>query len=168
MPRTNLRPLSETALIQNPALGAFALWNFGISYQAERAERPSLPLAFIVLPLVLHQETRELIGSTLKASGLALFAEKLGEQRENLLAVHNRALHLRTLTLNSIAVGASTRLLTINYETAKLRANSLEGRSLKPKLPERIKWIGAATEKLGHWFSIIPDQQIARTLRIDF
>lgn len=162
------RPLGEAALIQNPALGAFALWNFGLSYQAEQAERPALPLAFIVLPLVLHQETRELIGSTLKASGLALFAEKLGERRENLLAVHHRAFQLRKLTLESIAVGASTRLLTIDYDAARLRANSLEGRSKRPQLPEKIKWINAATEKLGHWFAAVPDHQIARTLKIDF
>jgi hypothetical protein len=51
-----------------------------------------LPLAFLVLPLVLHRPTLEMINSTRKASGLALFAAKLGEERENLLAVHERAL----------------------------------------------------------------------------
>jgi hypothetical protein len=162
------RALSETALIQNPTLGAFALWKFGLSYQGRIATRPSLPLAFLVLPLVLHEATRGLIGSTQKASGLALFAEKLGAHRENLIAVHDRALRLRELTLESIAVGVSTKLLTLDYEEARLRANTLDETVMSPMLPERIKWAASTADKLGHWFAGIPDQQVARTLKIDF
>lgn len=162
------RPLSEPAIVQNPALGAFALWKFGLSYQAREGTRPVLPLAFLVLPLVFHKVTRDLIGGTHKASGLALFASKLGERREDLIALHERAWFLRELTLESVAVGVSARLLTIDYDEARLRANSPDEGSKLPSLPERIKWVTPAVEKLGQWFAAVPDQQIARTLKIDF
>src|SRR5262249_8795438 len=53
--------LSELEIVQNPALGAYAIWRFGLSFQTEEGRPPSLPLAFLVLPLVLHRPTLEVI-----------------------------------------------------------------------------------------------------------
>jgi hypothetical protein len=89
------RALTELEIVQNPALGAYVLWRFGVGFQSEDGRPAALPLAFLVLPLLLHQPTLKMIKSTQKASGLALFAAKLGQERENLLAVHERALALR-------------------------------------------------------------------------
>ena len=69
-----VRTLNEAAIVQNPALGAFALWKFGLAYQARNGDRAVLPLAFLVLPLILHEETRQVVLSTQKSSGLTLFA----------------------------------------------------------------------------------------------
>ena len=76
------RPPTEVDLVQNPALGALLLWRFARTYQGEVAREVPLHLAFLVLPMVLHQGSRNEIVSTRKASGLTLFAAKLGEQRE--------------------------------------------------------------------------------------
>ncbi len=161
-------PLSEIEIVQNPALCAFALWRFGLGFQSEDGRPAILPLAFLVLPLVLHRPTLEMIDSTRKASGLALFAAKLGEQRELLFAVHERALALRHLTLQSIGMGVASGLLTLDYDAATLRANTPEPDASKPKLPERIRNFSSAADKIGYWFSKITLNQVASTLAVEF
>lgn len=160
--------LTEIEIVQNPALGAYAIWRFGTSYQEDAGRPAILPLAFLVLPLVLHRPTLELIGSTRRASGLALFAAKLGEDRENLLAVHERALALRWLTLQSIAMGVSRQLLTLDYDAVTLRANAAVPNMRKPIVPERIRGLAGAAEKVGDWFAKVSLAQVASTLAVEF
>jgi ABC-three component (ABC-3C) system Middle Component 3 len=162
------KALTELEIIQNPALGAYAIWRFGIGFQSEDGLPATLPLAFLVLPLVLHQPTLKLISSTLKQSGLALFAAKLGEKREDLLAVHERAIVLRRLSLQSIAMGVDKRLLTLDYKLATLRANTADSSFRNPSLPDRVRNFSGAAEKLGLWFSKVGINQVASTLAIVF
>jgi hypothetical protein len=140
---------------------------FTLGYQEEAELSAPLPLAFLVLPLVLHRPTLEFIGSTWKTSGLALFAAKLADQRENLLAVHERALVLRRLTLQSLGVGVTARLLKVEYETAGLRGYRLDAKE-KPRLPERLRPFSAAPEKLGYWFYKAGLHQVAVALKVEF
>ncbi|WP_206526135.1 three component ABC system middle component, partial [Mesorhizobium sp. M7A.F.Ca.MR.148.00.0.0] len=95
-------------------------------------------------------------------------AAKLGKEREQLLAVHERALLLRTLTLQSAAVGVSGRLLSVDYKDATLRANVPEPKPRRLVLPERVKHLGPASEKLGFWFSNLGTAQVANLLRVEF
>jgi hypothetical protein len=143
------RSLTELEIIQNPALGAFALWRFGTGYQSDDGHHAPFLLFFLVLPLVLHQHTLNLIASTQRASGLSLFAAKLAEERENLMAVHNRALTLRRLSLQSLAMGVSQGLLTVNENDATVRANTADATLRVPILPDRITAFARAPEKLG-------------------
>jgi hypothetical protein len=160
--------LSELEIVQNPALGAYALWRFGVGFQSEDGQPAALPLAFLVLPLLLHQPTLKMITSTQRASGLALFGAKLGQERENLLAVHERTLVLRRLSLQSIAMGVNNRLLTLDYNAATLRANTADESLRKPSLPERIRGFSSAADKLGYWFSKLGLHQVASTLAVEF
>lgn len=68
----------ETRNVQNPALGAMLLWRFTVGYEeASKVKAPApLPVLFIVLPMMFHQETSDLISSTLKASGLRNYVNK--------------------------------------------------------------------------------------------
>jgi Family of unknown function (DUF6521) len=102
--------------------------------------------------------------STRVGSGLALFTSKLNEDRENLLAVHSRALALRVLSLQSIVVGVRTQLLSIDYEHARVRANTKRA----PAPPDRVGRLMNGSEKLGHWFGRLSLPQMANLLRIDF
>lgn len=161
------RPPTEVDLVQNPALGALLLWRFARAYQGEVAREVPLHLAFLVLPMVLHQGSRNEIVSTRKASGLTLFAAKLGEQRENLLAIHDRTRALRPLTLRSIGQGVQARLLSVDYPLATLRGNALEtGEPANPS--ETIKNMLSAADKVGSWFTKMDTLQIAATLRVEF
>lgn len=160
--------LTDLQIVQNPGLGAFALWRFGQGFQSEDERPAHFALSFLVLPIVLHRATLHVITSTNKASGLALFAAKLGKEREHLLAVHERALTLRPLTLQSIAVGVGSRLLSVDYGRGILRSNTPEPKPKKLDFPERLKTIGPGAEKLGFWFSKLEISQVASLLRIDF
>jgi len=160
--------LTEIEIVQNPALCAFVLWRFGLGFQSEDGRPAPLQLAFLVLPLVLHRPTLEMVNSTRKASGLALFAAKLGEEREALFAVHERVVALRRLTLQSIGLGVAGRLLTLDYNAATLRANTSEPDAAKPKLPERIRSFSSAADKIGVWFSKVRLNQVALTLAVEF
>lgn len=161
-------PLSDLALVQNPALGAFALWSFGQGHQSEDERPVHFALLFAVLPLVLHRATLDQISSTNKSSGLPLFVAKLGKESEHLLAVHERALLLRPLTLQSIAVGVGARLLSIDYENCTVRSNAPDSPVKKIEIPERLKRIGPGAEKLGLWFSKFGAAQVASLLRMEF
>ena len=147
---------STVALVQNPALGALLLWRFGKSYQEERfAEPAQLHSFFVVLPLLYHAPTLELIRSTLLGSGLSQFAKKLGEERELLISVQTRALKMRELTLASIGTGISSGILHLTYDTARLRSNEAK----PPKEPERLRRHISGADKLGRWFGrLSPDQ----------
>ncbi|WP_077003208.1 three component ABC system middle component [Variovorax sp. KK3] len=160
--------LSEAAIVQNEALGAYALWKFGLGFQDRDGRTATLPSAFLVLPLILHAPTLVLVLSTQKASGLHLFAGKLGEMRENLLAVHGRALSLRRLTLDSLVRAEQSGLIRIDPRTATMLAVEPYDDMRVPEVPERIRRIAPACERIGYWFAGLSDQQVAHTLRVEF
>jgi len=160
--------LSEAAIVQNESLGAYALWRFGLGFQERDGHAVALPLAFLLLPLVLHAPTLAVVLSTQKASGLHLFAGKLGEQREDLLAVHGRVLTLRQLTLRSLMVAEQSRLIRIEPADATVRAFSPDAILQGPTLPERIRRIAPASERIGYWFAGLSDQEVAHTLKVGF
>ena len=74
-----MSPLSqETRHVQNPALGAVLLWRYALGWSEHNRIRayPALPLLFVVLPILLHQDTFDLLKSTKRPTGLHGFAEK--------------------------------------------------------------------------------------------
>ena len=160
--------LSEPDIVQNPAVGAYALWQFGLGYQSEATGAVNMPLVFLVLPVLLHKRTLAAVSSTQKGSGLALFAAKFARDNEDLLGIHTRALILRTLTLRSICFAVNAGLATIDYSAATLYANTLPTKVKKPQLPERLKEFSLGAEKLGCWFARMSVPQIATTLRVEF
>ena len=159
---------SEIAIIQNSALGAYAIWRFGVGYQNVVGAPPSFLAAFLVLPAVLHKPTLETIAGTLKSSGLALFASKLGEQREVLLSFHERARELRPLSLRSIGMGLNARLLSLDYANGMLRSNAFSLSSANKAASEQARSIGGAAEKFGGWVAASGLQQAAHTLKVSF
>lgn len=157
--------LSELELVYNPTLGAYLLWSATRGYFSENSEGMPLPLAFLVLPLALHWQSKSIGVGTSKTSGLTLFAAKLGTHQEDLLAVHQRALALRALTLSSIALACASKLMAIDPASAQVL--SLEVPKL-PKPPESIQKLGALCDKFGAWFARLPSEQVSSILRIEF
>jgi len=156
--------MSPVALVQNPAFGSLLLWNFGRAYQAEDVGGlPVLTPFFLALPLVLHGPTMRVIRSTNQSSGLAKFVSKLGEERERLFAIHDRAVAMRGLTLESLATGISAKLLKIDYDTAVVRSNDTR----PPAPPDRLKHHVASAEKVGRWFARLPPNQVFSLLQVE-
>ena len=150
--------------VQNPAFGARLLWSFGKGFQEESlGELSRLPSSFLILPLVLHTPTLGLIKSTNLPSGLTKLVAKLAQRREDLLAIHDRARAMRELTLDSIAAGVTTGLLTVNYETGRVRANEAQ----IPIPPERLKFHVSSAEKLGRWIARISEGHAFSLLQVE-
>lgn len=158
--------LNELEKVQNSALGAYCLWQFGLAYQDEAPNAPHLPLHFLVLPLLFHHTSLDHLVSTRSSSGLALFAAKLGDRQEDLLAVHERVRALRELTLASIGLAVSRGICTLDDTTASLRSNTVSTKKLD--VPERLKPLTAGSKKLGVWFARLELAQIALVLRVMF
>lgn len=169
MTGSSMLRLTELDIIQNPAIGAYLIWQLALGYQEEGAEAVPIPLAFLVLPMLLHRQTFDEVASTRKASGLPLFAAKFDKEREILMGIHGRAIQLRPLSLQSIGVAVTSKLVRIDYQTAQFHGYPLDLLDVrKPKLPERLKGFASAADKLGFWFSKLGLVQIASTLRVDF
>lgn len=161
--------LNELDIVQNPAIGAYLIWQFALGYQEDGAAEVPIPLTFLVLPMLLHRQTFDEVASTRKASGLPLFAAKFDKEREILMGIHGRAMQLRPLSLQSIGVAATSKLVRIDYDTAQIHGYRLDLLDVtKPKLPERLKGFASAADKVGYWFSKLGLPQVASTLRVDF
>ena len=157
--------LNDAALVQNSALGAFFLWVFCRYYQQYKKESPTITISFLVLPLILHKATVTLICSTQKASGIHLFAGKIQKKKEAIFTIHERTLQLRSLTFESLSVAEDAGLIEIDVKTATLSDGSEVD---LPLLSDELKKIHACCDKLAFWFSEVSDQQIAKTLMVDF
>lgn len=158
----------EAQNIQNPALGAAALWRFCCGYVEAHpvGDPPRLPMLFVVLPIVLHQATTELLRRTRPSSGLRAFAAKFGDSKiskqDLLLQVHERALRWRTLSLQSIELAAAGHLIQLleGGEVIPLSRTKARG------LPDEVKQLLADAEKLGVWCGQLTLHEVTTTLKI--
>lgn len=158
----------EAQNIQNPALGAAALWRFCCGYVEAHpvGDPPRLPMLFLVLPIVLHQATTELLRRTRPSSGLRAFAAKFGDsqisKQDLLLQVHERAVRWRTLSLQSIELAAAGHLIQLleGGEVIPLSRTKARG------LPDDVKQLLADAEKLGVWCGQLTLHEVTTTLKI--
>jgi len=160
-----VRPsFSVVEVVQNPGLGAVAVWSAANGHYVEDGKPLPFHLAFLVLPMVLHRETRKIVSSTYESSGLVKFAFKYKGHEDNLLAIHTRSLVLRTLTLDSISMALAAQLLSLDYVNAALTPDKIHGR---PQQAHDIEEIFNAAAKLGRWFAQLPLWQICSMLRVE-
>lgn len=162
----------ETHIVQNPALGAMLLWSFANGYErGSKVNEPApIPLFFVILPLTLHQETSALISTTQSASGLRAFADKFSGSKVSksdlILAVNERAIQLRKLSLTSLKLAVASRLLAI--ETRKGCAISLSSTQPRAGVPRSVRTMLKNAEKLGRWFSQLSLHEVSVILKVRF
>jgi hypothetical protein len=155
---------SPVEIVQNPAFGAQVLWNFGRGFQTEKiGDLPQLTAFFLVLPMIFHGPTLAEIKSTNQTSGLTKLVAKLSEERERLFAIHDRAMAMRALTLQSVGLGVTAKLIHVDYESALVRSNEVK----PPSPPERLKHHLSGAEKLGRWFARLPQGQVFSLLQVE-
>lgn len=162
----------ETQYVQNPALGAMLLWRFVVGYQrgSGSANPTPVPLLFIVLPVILHEQTAQFISSTRETSGLRAFAGKFSESKacksDVLLAIHTRSLDMRRLTMDSLAVATTSRLISLDCRRAV--AISLSSSSVKAGIPPSVRPMLNSAERLGVWCSTISLHEVSVILKVGF
>jgi hypothetical protein len=158
----------EAQNVQNPALGAAILWRFCCAYANTHPtnDAPALPTLFLVLPIVLHQATAELLRRTRPSSGLRAFAAKFGDaavsKQDLLLQIHDRALRWRTLTLQSVELAAAGRLIHLTGAGEAIPLSKTKARGL----PDEVKRLIGDAEKLGAWCGPLTPHEIATTLKV--
>lgn len=158
----------EAQNIQNPALGAAVLWRFCCGYVEAHpdGDSPRLPLLFLVLPIVLHQATAELLRCTRVSSGLRAFAAKFGDsqisKQDLLLQIHERAVRWLTLSLQSIELAAAGRLFQLSDSGDVIPLSRTKARGLQ----DEVKHLLADAEKLGTWCGQLTLHEVTTTLKV--
>jgi len=158
----------ETQNVQNPALGAAVLWRFccGFAESHPAGDAPRLPLLFLVLPIVLHQATAELLRRTRLTSGLRVYAAKFGDsavsKQDLLLQIHERAIRWRRLSLQSIELASAGRLIHLSEAGEVVPLSRTKARAL----PDEVKQLLADAEKLGTWCGQLTLHEVTTTLKV--
>lgn len=158
---------NEAHLVQNVALGATLIWKFVAAHGQVTKSACPLPLCFVVLPLLFHHVTRAAAVSTLPSSPLAKFVEKFDQKREDLLALHDRMLVMKALSLRSLQLAAERGLIVV------VPVDGIVVASPKIKLtsvhqPEALRPMLRAAEKFGGWCAPHDLAHIANQLRLFF
>lgn len=162
----------ETRNIQNPALGAAALWRFTAGYaEGSRVENPTpIPLLFLVLPIAFHQETAKFVTSTQRLSGLRGFVNKFADSRnaknDLILSLHSRSLTMRRLTTQSLSLAISSKLIALDAERGV--AFPLSTTPAKTGIPQSVRSMLSGVEKLGFWCSQVSLHEISIILKVAF
>ena len=158
--------LFEQQVVQNPGLGAEALWHaVREAYEAKnRAEGMSLLLAFIVLPLAFHKRSANALAS--KAKPGALY-KAVASDREITLGLQERMQALSDRTLKSLSIGFSTGLLLLDFDE---EPQLIPDKKTPPvvHVTEEVKTLLAAAKRVGQAIGELPKAQIATHLNIRF
>jgi hypothetical protein len=162
----------EIRAVQNPAIGAtlIAAASKGFSEASGIHAGMPIPLAFLVLPIVLHASTYRLVATTMKKSGLRYFTEKFSErknaQSDLVLAIQKRAISFRTTTFESLDVMLQSGLAVLDYKNATL--SPTESLTKVLALVQAEKELHRDAEKLGYWFGQLTPFELTMTLKVAF
>ena len=161
----------EVRNVQNPALGAGMIWRFTCGYvETHRAANPvPLPLVFLVLPMLFHEQTEEFIRGTQRNSGLRAFAAKFGQSHEAkqdvLLTIHERMLRLRRLSVEALRIAIATRLISVELRATVIPLSRAEASA---GLSNEARQLMRGSEKLGSWCALLTMHEISSTLKVRF
>ena len=162
----------ETEDVQNPGLGALAVWRFANGYAlASQEHRPTpIPLLFLVLPLLYHEGTLEILSSTRRGGGLRNFAGKFSDSQHRkadlLLDLHERCVRMRPLSLDALRLALATKLLAIDIEKAV--ALPLTKTAPKAGVPHAIQLMLQNAEKFGAWCAVLSLHEVSLILKVTF
>lgn len=154
---------TEAELIQNSALGAALLWAFTAEFvgQAKQERGPTIPLALVVLPMTLHQETVACLHNRNYDGGLDL---ALAENRTLTVDIQDRMRAMEHQTMSALNVAFGAGLLTYERERGELRVTRKRN-PFEIDSAEVRRMLNTAT-RLGYWFCVINPQRLGALLRI--
>ena len=162
----------ETRAVQNPALGAMLLWRCCSGYHsASKSASPMpIPLLFLVLPILMHEETGQLLVSTRVQSGLKKCVEKFhiaaNAKTDLILAIAPRARDMSQLTLSSLQIAIASNLVALDVA----QAGTFPLSKTPPVLgiPGSVRPLLNGADKLGTWFAQVSLYEIGILLEVSF
>ncbi|TWH59613.1 hypothetical protein DesLBE_4008 [Desulfitobacterium sp. LBE] len=146
--------LREYEIMQNPALGANALWAFTqgfISHPEEELQPLTLWHLVSVLPLVFHDTSRKMIIKRKQTSGLRSILDRDPAssiaQNETIFNIDNRlkAMENRTFRSLNLAIACNLIALEEGYFTSNVPYK------LPKQISDETKNVLKAAYKLGVW-----------------
>lgn len=138
----------EERNLLNPGFCATLLWHAAQGYASERDMQLAVELSFVVLPFVLHLETRESLPRNISTSLPTWLAEnpivrtRLGE----------RAAILRSFTREALIFGGAHGLLSLSRDG--IRANAAMKKRVNAGLKttsDEVRACAKRAEFLGRW-----------------
>lgn len=145
-PRWNDRSTEEQSLF-NPAFGGLLIRTVCKAYTGDGSVLMPLPLAFLLLPIILHERMRATL-PTLKT----LFATWAANHPEEIAGFGDRAQGMTDVTREAIQFGCAQQWLAVS--SAGLGAGPAKLRPDPPRLPTDTDDVRACYEAarfLGRW-----------------
>ena len=111
--------LFELDLVQNTGLASEIIVATAVAYYKEKNAINGLPfpLSFLVLPLLFHRRTVDVIK---KRKGSGVLYKVIKEDKEILVGLQSRMESLFDRTLSAYSLAISANVLTIDLETVEL------------------------------------------------
>lgn len=141
------RSIEERNLL-NPGFCSMLLWHAALGYASERSIPMAVEISFLVLPFVLHKETRESLPTTIRMSLPIWLAEhpiaqtRLGE----------RAATLRAFTKESLIFGGCHGLLALAQTGVRANADMRKRVNAALKLTsDEVRDCAKRAQFLGRW-----------------
>lgn len=153
----------EFELVQNPALGAVALWQFTAEFfrATGAAHGARLPAMMVVLPLVLRSQSLASIKSRRLAGGLAL---AMAENRALTAHLGKWTVDFGGLTLRSLNLAMAGAL--IGYDSAVTEFFPLRKTSPPHVAGGSTSEICRGARRLGYWFATTDVAALSSLLRV--
>lgn len=155
--------------VQNPALGAYVIWNFSRGYYEYNTSFIPFQLFFIVLPIVFRADLVDIIAATQKQSGLRYFADKFLTTKvlknDMISHIHKASEDTKHLTLESLQIAMHANLISIDAESGLVFPVTT---SEKKNEAASVKRLGKAAEKLGNWCARLTMHEISQILKVRF
>jgi hypothetical protein len=158
--------LFEQRIVQNEVLAAEVIWQ-AVQEAFEvggRVDGVSFPLAFLILPLVFHQRTANVLSN--KTQPGAMY-KALAEDPEITLGLQERMQSLSTRTLRSLAVAFDAKLIALDREGRQV---IFPVRKTPPviHITSEVKTIMNAAKRVGQSLSEMTPSQLITHLNIRF
>ncbi|WP_437601021.1 three component ABC system middle component [Sorangium sp. So ce590] len=144
----SVRSPEERSLL-NPSFCAALLWHSASGYASERDSALPIDLSFLVLPLVLHRETREMLPRSTTTS----LAAWLTEAPLVRVRIGERAASLGPFTKEAMLFGGMHGFLALGVDG--VRANSTFKKHVTTALKassDEVRTCAKRAEFLGKWF----------------
>jgi hypothetical protein len=154
---------TEAEIVQNSALGGVLIWAFVLEFygQSKQSRGPSIPLALLVLPMSLHQETVEALHARNYDGGLDL---ALAENRVLTVDLQERMQAMAPQTMRALDVAFATGLITYDREKGEL----VPVRKTDPfrDASQELRHMLYTATRLGYWVCTINNERLGSLLRI--
>ncbi len=155
--------------VQNPALGAYAIWNFSRGYYEHNNSFMPFQLLFIVLPIIFRADLVDIITATQKQSGLRYFADKFLTTKvlknDMISHIHKASEETKYLTLESLQIAIHANLISIDAESGLVFPITT---SEKKNESASVNRLGKSAEKLGNWCARLTMHEISQILKVRF